>query len=64
MLVVAELLNPQALWAQNITQSLKAQEWFVKNLNSIVRNGEAVAAKWRAKAPRSSLMATAIRWSV
>ena len=64
MLAVADLLNPQAHWSHDIINSPKAKELFVKDLNSIVRDGVAVAAKWRAKAPRSSLVATAIRWPV
>ena len=64
MLAVADLLNPQAPWSHDITKSFKAKELFLKHLNYIVRDGQAVAAKWRAKEPKSSLVATAIRWPV
>ena len=41
MLGVADLFNPQDPWAR-ITNALKAKELFVKDLNYIVRDGEAV----------------------
>ena len=64
MLAVADLLNPQASGLTTSPIPSRPRSWFVKDLNYIVRDGEAVAAKWRDKAPRSSLVATAIRWPV
>ena len=42
MLGVADLFNPQDPWAHYITNALKAKELFVKDVNYIVRDGEAV----------------------
>ena len=42
MLEVADLFNPQDPWAHYITNALKAKELFVKDVNYIVRDGEAV----------------------
>ena len=42
MLGVADLYNPQDPWAHYITNALKAKELFVKDVNYIVRDGEAV----------------------
>ena len=37
-----DLFNPQDPWAHYITNALKAKELFVKDVNYIVRDGEAV----------------------
>ena len=42
MLGVTDLFNPQDPWAHYITNALKAKELFVKDVNYIVRDGEAV----------------------
>jgi preprotein translocase subunit SecA len=42
MLGVQDLFNPQDPWAHYITNALKAKELFVKDVNYIVRDGEAV----------------------
>ena len=42
MLGVSDLYNPQDPWAHYITNALKAKELFVKDVNYIVRDGEAV----------------------
>ena len=42
MLGVADLFNPKDPWAHYITNALKAKELFVKDVNYIVRDGEAV----------------------
>jgi preprotein translocase subunit SecA len=39
---VADLYNPQDPWAHYITNALKAKELFVRDVNYIVRDGEAV----------------------
>ena len=41
-LKVNDLFNPQDPWAHYITNALKAKELFVKDVNYIIRNGEAV----------------------
>ena len=42
MLEVQDLFDPQDPWAHFITNALKAKELFVKDVNYIVRDGEAV----------------------
>ena len=42
MLGVADLFDPQDPWAHYITNALKAKDLFVKDVNYIVRDGEAV----------------------
>ena len=42
MLGVQDLFDPQDPWAHYITNALKAKELFVKDVNYIVRDGEAV----------------------
>ena len=42
MLGVADLFDPKDPWAQYITNALKAKDLFVKDVNYIVRDGEAV----------------------
>ena len=42
MLGVQDLYNPKNPWAHYITNALKAKELFVKDVNYIVRDGEAV----------------------
>ena len=42
MLAVQDLFDPQDPWAHYITNALKAKELFVKDVNYIVRDGEAV----------------------
>ena len=42
LLGVSDLFNPQDPWAHYITNALKAKELFVKDVNYIVRDGEAV----------------------
>ncbi|MAR08267.1 MAG: preprotein translocase subunit SecA [Cyanobium sp. NAT70] len=42
MLGVQDLYNPQDPWAHYITNALKAKELFIKDVNYIVRDGEAV----------------------
>ena len=42
MLDVQDLFDPQDPWAHYITNALKAKELFVKDVNYIVRDGEAV----------------------
>ena len=42
MLGVGDLFNPQDPWAHYITNALKAKELFVKDVNYIVRDSEAV----------------------
>ena len=42
MLGVSNLFNPQDPWAHYITNALKAKELFVKDVNYIVRDSEAV----------------------
>ena len=42
MLGVQDLFNPQDPWAHYITNALKAKELFTKDVNYIVRDGEAV----------------------
>ena len=39
---MSDLFNPQDPWAHYITNALKAKELFVKDVNYIVRDGEAV----------------------
>jgi preprotein translocase subunit SecA len=41
-LAVEDLFNPQDPWAHYITNALKAKELFVKDVNYIVRDGDAV----------------------
>ncbi len=41
-LKVSDLYNPQDPWAHYITNALKAKELFVKDVNYILKNGEAV----------------------
>ncbi len=41
-LQVSDLYNPQDPWAHYITNALKAKELFVKDVNYILKNGEAV----------------------
>ena len=42
LLGVSDLYNPQDPWAHYITNALKAKELFVRDVNYIVRDGEAV----------------------
>ncbi len=42
ILGVSDLFDPQDPWAHYLTNALKAKELFVKDVNYIVRNGEAV----------------------
>ena len=42
MLGVQDLFDPKDPWAHYITNALKAKELFVKDVNYIVRDGEAV----------------------
>ena len=42
ILGVTDLFDPQDPWAHYLTNALKAKELFVKDVNYIVRNGEAV----------------------
>ena len=42
LLGVQDLFNPQDPWAHYITNALKAKELFIKDVNYIVRDGEAV----------------------
>ncbi len=42
LLEIGDLFNPKDPWAHYITNALKAKELFVKDVNYIVRNGEAV----------------------
>ena len=42
LLGVSDLFNPQDPWAHYITNALKAKELFIKDVNYIVRDGEAV----------------------
>jgi preprotein translocase subunit SecA len=42
VLAVEDLFNPQDPWAHYITNALKAKELFVKDVNYIVRDGDAV----------------------
>ncbi len=42
MLKVNDLFNPKDPWAHYITNALKAKELFIRDVNYIVRNGEAV----------------------
>ena len=39
---MSDLFNPQDPWAHYITNALKAKELFIKDVNYIVRDGEAV----------------------
>jgi len=39
---VSDLYNPQDPWAHYVTNALKAKELFVKDVNYIIKNGEAV----------------------
>ena len=42
MLEVSDLYNPTDPWAHYVTNALKAKELFIRDVNYIVRNGEAV----------------------
>lgn len=42
LLEVADLFNPEDPWAHFITNALKAKELFIKDVNYIVRDGDAV----------------------
>ena len=55
MLGVQDLFDPKDPWAHYITNALKAKELFVKDVNYIVRDGEAVIVNSLAVDARASL---------